>query len=226
MKRRDLLLGVSTAALTVAWARAAGAVGIIKSPVAPPRTLDAGDHLDRMWRDAYRRKIDPEAFMQRIFKQATGVLRRLNRDEIDEDTAAAQMLALHADAIRHPPAPREIQPLAASEIGVEEVMALLRRAIAGEASIIVSAPWRDVEHTYGDFSIGEWEFIGFRRARGINYIYEARAPGGRRGTHESWDAREGNPIFLLSNDEQDALDDLMEASEPQESSDQIHQSGS
>jgi len=36
------------------------------------------------------------------------------------------------------------------------------------------------------------------------------APDDRIGTYDSWSAREGNPVHLLTDDEQNALDDLIE----------------
>lgn len=89
-------------------------------------------------------------------------------------------------------------------------MALLRRAIAGEVRVVVMRPWKDVWHTNGDFSIDGWQLSGFKRSYGIKSVVEAISPDGRRGTHESWAAREGNPIHLLENDEQDDLSKLME----------------
>jgi hypothetical protein len=216
MHRRDFLRGVSTAALTAAWSRVAGAV---VRPAATPlprssRYLWAGERVDRMWRDVYRRRIDGEFYMQRVLNRSTEILRMLNCGEIDEITAAARMFALHSEALRNPPPPREIPPLPAGEIGVDEVMALLRRAIAGEARIVVEQPWKSVWHTEADFSIDGWRLTGFKRTHGIKSVVEAIAPDGRRGTHESWNSREGNPVHLLSDDEQDDLSRLMEGLTP------------
>ncbi|MBN9007153.1 MAG: hypothetical protein J0H40_17280 [Rhizobiales bacterium] len=202
-------------ALTAAWSRVARAAGIARVPAEPPapippRYLTAGDHVDRMWRDVYRRKIDGDHFLRAVFNNYIEELRKLNRGEVDEATAAARMLALHSEALCHPPSPREIPPLPADEVGVDEVMALLRRAIAGEVRIVVAQPWSDVCHTHGDLSIYGWRLTGFRRNYGIKYIESATSPDSRRGTRESWSAREGNPVYLLADDEQDALDDLIE----------------
>ncbi|MBN9007558.1 MAG: hypothetical protein J0H40_19345 [Rhizobiales bacterium] len=215
MRRRDLLRGVSMTALTAVWSRVARAAGIARVPAKPPapippRYFTAGDHIDRMWRDVYRRKIDSGHFMRTVFNSYLKELRKLNRGEVDEVSAAARMLALHSEALRYPAPPREISPLPADQVGVAEVMALLRRAIAGEVRIVVAQPWSDVCHTHGDFSIDGWRLTGFRRNYGIKYIESATSPDGRRGSHDSWSAREGNPVALLTDDEQDALDDLLE----------------
>jgi len=170
-----------------------------------------------MWRDVYRQTIDVDFFTQNVFKRSTDILRLKNNGEIDELTASARMLALHSEALGRPPPAREIPPLPTGEVGVDEVMTLLRRAIAGEARILVRQQWKDVWHTEGEFEIDGWRLSGFKRIYGIKSMIEATAPDGRRGTHESWNAREGNPIHLLSDDEQDALNDLMEATVPNES---------
>lgn len=105
-------------------------------------------------------------------------------------------------------------PVAAGEVGVEEVIDLLRRAIAGDARIVVERKWRDVWHTDGNFLIDGWRLSGFKRSYGIKYVSEAIAPDGRHGTYDGWSVREGNPVHLLSNDEQDALDEIMESLVP------------
>lgn len=210
MHRRDFLFGVSTAALTAAWSRAAGSVGMVAKPAtASPwpkssRYLWAGERLDYMWRDIYRRRIDASWFMEATFKRCAETTRALGAGEIDEITAAARMLALHSEALRHRPEPREIPPLPANEVGVDEVMALLRRAIAGEVDVVVD----------GDIVIDGWRLVGFKSGYGIRSIIEATAPDGRRGRHENWATREGNPAHLLENDEQDALSKLMEGLVP------------
>jgi hypothetical protein len=166
-----------------------------------------------MWRDVYRRLIDSDHFLS-SYNHALDIHRQWMRGEIDEITAAARTLALHSEALRHPPPPREIPPLPADEVGVAEVMALLRSALAGDARIVVAQPWSDVWHTEGDFSIDGWRMAGFKRSYGIKSVVEAISPDGRRGTHESWNAREGNPVHLLADEEQDALDRLLEGLTP------------
>lgn len=205
------------AALTAAWSRAAGAVGLVQSPAPPQqpsRYFTVADHINQMWRDIYRRKIDGEFYAQKIVRRTVDVMQRLDRGEIDEITASSRMLALHSEALQHPEPPREIPPLPADEVGVDEVMTLLRRAIAGEARIVVERPWTDIWHTDGAFAIDGWRLSGFKRRYGIKSMSEAIAPDGRRGTYDSWSAREGNPVHLLDNDEQDRLSKIMEALTP------------
>jgi hypothetical protein len=62
----------------------------------------------------------------------------------------------------------------------------------------------------GHFEIDGWEPRAFKRSYGIKYLDLAVAPDGRVGTYDSWSAREGNPVHLLSDDDQDRLDDIIE----------------
>jgi hypothetical protein len=215
MKRRDLLLGSVAAALTAAWSRVSGAVAIVRhaAPLTPSRYFGAGDHLDRMFRDRKRRLIDDEAF-NTAFDAAIKVLRASNDGEISDIDASARMLAVHSRALRHRPPVREIPPLPSDQVGVAEVMALLRRAISGESRIEIERPWREVFHSLGKFEIDGWKLLAFKRNRGIKYMDRAVAPDGRMGTYDSWTAREGNPVHLLTDDEQDMLDDLIEGNLP------------
>ena len=209
MIRRAFLIGTAATAIAAAWARVGGAVGIVKPPTLP-RSLDASDHLDRMIRDGHRRLISEDAWKE-AFPRATRILGQQNRGEIDPATAAGRMRAIHAEALRDPEPPREIPPLRADEVGVEEVTALLRRVIAGDATIEVKVPWKTVHHTYGGFTIDGWRFVGFRSSCGIKYVDNVVAPDGRSGTFDSFENREGNPVALLTDDEQDLLDDIIEA---------------
>jgi hypothetical protein len=212
MRRRDVLLGSVATALAAVWSRLAGAVAIVRQAAptpTPSRYFCACDQLDRMLRDRSRRLIDDDAF-DTAFNQAIEILRASNNRQIDDAEAAGRMLAVHSRALRHPPPPREILPLPPDEVGVAEAMALLRRAISGESRIEIERPWREVFHSLGKFEIDGWKLLAFKRNRGIKYLDRAVAPDGRMGTYDSWTAREGNPIHLLTDDEQDKLDDLIE----------------
>jgi hypothetical protein len=166
-----------------------------------------------MWRDLYRRLIDFEHFDQ-AFTEATSILRNSNRGTLSPEEAAAHMLAVHSEALRHRPPEREIPPLPADQVGIDEAMAVTRRAICGEGRIELERPWREVFHCYGHFEIDGWKLIAFKRSRGIQYLDRAAAPDGRVGTYDAWSEREGNPVYMLSDDEQDHLDDVIEGSEP------------
>jgi hypothetical protein len=212
MRRRDLLLGSVASSIASAWSRVAGAVAIVRQatpPVPPSRYHSAGDHLDRIYRDLYRRLMDPEHF-DRAFTQAISILQSENRGTLATEEAAARKLAVHSEALRHRPPAREILPLPPDQVGVHEVMTLLRRAICGESRIEIERPWREVFHTLGRVEIDGWRLTAFKRSHGIKYLDRAVATDGRVGTYDSWSAREGNPVHLLTDDEQDALDDLIE----------------
>jgi len=211
VKRRDVLLGSVATAFAATWSRVAGAVAIVRpapSPV-PPRYFSAGDHMDRMLRDFHRRLIDQGEF-DKAFGRAIEILGASNRGETDEIDASGRMLAVHSEALRHPPEPREMPPLPDDQVGVAEAVALLRRVISGEVRIRLARPWREVIHTLGQFEIDGWKLIAFKRSHGVKYLDSAVAPDGRTGTYDSWEAREGNPVHLLADDEQDRLDDIIE----------------
>jgi hypothetical protein len=55
-----------------------------------------------------------------------------------------------------------------------------------------------------------WQLTAFKRSYGIKYLDCAVAPDDRVGSYDSWSAREGNPVHLLTDDEQDRLDDIIE----------------
>ena len=175
-------------------------------------TIFAGDIIDLIWRDTHRRLIEHDAF-DVAFRAAIAVLRERNNDRIDEATAVERLQAIHAEALLHPVPLRKLllPPLRADEIGVGEVVALLRRVIAGESEIVVERPWSEVCHTHGLFEIDGWKFLAFKRNYGVKYIAGTVAPDGRRGTIDTFDAREGDPVMLLTNAEQDAFDDIIES---------------
>jgi hypothetical protein len=214
LKRRDLMLGSVASAIATAWSRLAGAVAIVRqaTPPTPSRYFGAGDHLDRMFRDFHRRLIDQSEF-DNAFGRAIEILGANNRGEINDIEASARMLDVHSRALRHRPPAREIPPLPLDQVGVDEATALLRRAISGESRIRLEQPWREVVHTLGRFEIDDWKLTAFRRNYGIKYLDRAVASDGRVGSYDSWDAREGNPVALLTDDEQDALNNLIEGTD-------------
>jgi hypothetical protein len=221
MKRRQFLYGSIATAISAAWGRLAGAVASIRQagPATPPTTpsqfYDVGDQLDSMWRNLHRRSIDPDYFANHAFSRAIAILRKRNIGEMTPEQAAEQIIAVHAEALRHPPPEREIAGLPPHQVGVDEVMAVLRRAISGESHIVVDRPWRELFHCVGHFEIDGWKLRGFKRSHGIKYLDRAVSPDGERvGTYESWEEREGNPVHLLTDREQDILDDILEEAEP------------
>jgi hypothetical protein len=134
-----------------------------------------------MWRDLYRRMIDPEPF-DPAFTEAISILRKSNRRELAHEDAAAQMLAVRFKVLRHRPPERDTSPLPADQVGVHEAMALLRRTIWGESRIELGEAWKEVSHGYGAFEIDGWRITAFKRSRGIKYLDRAVSPVG-------WDFR-------------------------------------
>lgn len=207
--RRGMLLGSLTTTLASVWSRIIG-VPRLPAPTPSQRPTWPTDVVGRLYRDTYRRLIDPDAF-DAAFDRAIEILRASNAGKIEREEAITRTLAIHSEALRHPPPPREIAPLRTDEVGVHEAMALLRRAIAGESLIELERPWGAVFHSYGQFAIDGWRLTAFRRNCGIKYLDAALSPDGRIGTYASWQARERNPVHLLFDEEQDRLDDLIEA---------------
>jgi hypothetical protein len=218
MKRRQFLYGSIATAISAAWGRLARAMPSIRSAEpaisstsdSTSRFYDVGAQLDRLWRDMHRRSIDTDYFVNQAFGRAIEILGRNNRGELTQEEAAEQMFAVHAEALRHPPPEREIPDLPADQVGVHEAMAVLRRAISGESHIVVERPWQELFHGLGDFEIDGWKMRGFKRSDGIKYLDRAVSADGRVGTYESWEEREGNPILLLADREQDILNDILE----------------
>ncbi|RXH24205.1 hypothetical protein XH99_29530 [Bradyrhizobium nanningense] len=206
--RRGILLGSLTTMLTSVWSRIIGAPRL-PAPAPSARPTWPTDVVSKLYRDMYRRLIDPDAF-DAAFDRATAVLRASIAGKIDCEEAITRLLAIRSEALRHPPPPREIAPLRADEVGVHEAMALLRRAIVGESHIELKYPWAEVFHSYGQFAIEGWKLTAFKRNYGIKYLDAALSPDGRTGTYDSWQAREGNPVHLLLDEEQDRLDELIE----------------
>lgn len=116
--KRGILLGGVAGAISAAWSRVLGSpVAIDGAPFAPARHVGSYDHIDRMYRDLYRRLIDPEHF-DRALTDAICILRQANDAELTQEEAAARMFAIHSEALDHPPPERDIPPLPADQIGV------------------------------------------------------------------------------------------------------------
>lgn len=183
MRRRQFLRGSIATVIAAAWGRLAQAVpSMRRAPPAPApdtadpsRLYDVGSQLDRIWRDAHRRSIDLDHFVNDTFDRAIAVLRQSNRGELTPQEAGRQMLAVHCKALRHPPSEREIPPLPPGQVGVDEAIAVLRKAIRGESRIVVDCPWPELFHGLAEFEIDGWKMCGFKRSHGITYLDRAVA---------------------------------------------------
>lgn len=118
-----------------------------------------------------------------------------------------------AEARLHPPPANDLPPLQPGQIGVEEVMAVLRRIATGMARPHIIHPadgWRHLWHTIGQFEADGWIVDAFKRTSGMRYVSSVRAPDGRTADYEYFEGREGDPFSLLEDDEQDALCDVLD----------------
>jgi hypothetical protein len=167
--------------------------------------------LDAEWR---RRRISAEAF--RFGTARWRDLASLAADAVRE----GRPVDLHSEigevmssvlAMPQPAAP-VLPPLPKGQVGVEEVLDLLRRVLAGRADARMVAPplqWSDVWHDTGEIRIDGWTLRLSAQEGGVSYTAEAVAPDGRRSDQEAFEAREGDPYALLSDDEQAQLDGMV-----------------
>jgi hypothetical protein len=99
-------------------------------------------------------------------------------------------------------------------IPVEEIVTLLREAIAGTVPVRPVGPtWHDVYAGDVTFQIGDWKVEVFNDCDSFDYINSVEAPDGRRAVFgDWWDGREIPicPENQLSNAEIGALEELME----------------
>lgn len=98
-------------------------------------------------------------------------------------------------------------------IPVDEVVALLRRAIAGEVPLRLSdsaMPWSYWNNI--DFKIGDWTICFFNDCGELDYCDNAIAPDGRKADYDDWCGGElwRDPITELSSEERHALEQMLE----------------
>jgi hypothetical protein len=106
-------------------------------------------------------------------------------------------------------------------VAVGEVVAVLRRILSGDAVPKLVSPksgWKHLIHSIGEFAVDGWTIHAFKRNEGVKYVDKAVAPDGRTGNFDLFSSREGEPIDLLEDDEQDRLDAIIEALPPVEAS--------
>lgn len=100
-------------------------------------------------------------------------------------------------------------------IPVDEIVMLLREAIAGRISIRPVGPtWNEVYAGDVAFWFGDWKIEIFNDCDSFDYINSVESPDGRRAVFEDWwDGREIPicPENQLSNAEVGKLAELMEA---------------
>ena len=183
---------------------------------------------DKLYRDWHRRRIDDDAFhaaQDRFHELHDRVWNRFEKwhplmPEID---------AILEEARRHPAPRTELPPLPKGAVAVEEVVAVLRRILSGEAVPQLVSPksgWKHLFHSIGEFTADGWAIHAFKRNEGVKYVDRAIAPDGRAGNFDFFASREGGPIDLLEDDEQDRLDAIIEALPPVEASNAVVETAS
>lgn len=168
---------------------------------------------DKLWRDLHRRTVSLDAYEAAVDRLGD-IHRAVFDDAADHAPFMTELAEILSEARRHPAEQTEIPPPAPGEIEVEEVIAVLRKIIRREAIPRVIFPesgrWRELWHSIGEFEVDGWRIEAWKRNEGMNYVHLAVAPDGRKATYDDFEKREGNPYALLDNEEQDALDDILE----------------
>ncbi len=99
-------------------------------------------------------------------------------------------------------------------IPVDEIVAVLRGAIAGDIPIRCVGPtWHDVYAGDVSFSFGAWKIEIFNDCDSFDYINSVEAPDGRKAVFEDWYGDREVPVCLenqLSRDELSELTELLE----------------
>lgn len=93
-----------------------------------------------------------------------------------------------------------------------EVVTLLHRAIAGQVTLRLIKPdlsWEKVYCGVVGFQAGDWTIYFFNDCASLDYCDSASAPDGRVGTFDAWSEAGEEPIALLSEAAQRALEDLL-----------------
>lgn len=164
--------------------------------------------LDAEWR---RRRITAEAFRlgtarwRDLASAAADAVRDGRTVDLHAEIEGVMPLVLALPR----PAAAALPPLPSDRVAVAEVLDLLRRVLAGRSDARMVAPplvWSDVWHETGDLRIDGWTVRFSAREGGISYTVEAVSPDGRRSDQEAFEAREGDPLALLSDEEQELLD--------------------
>ncbi len=208
---RDTVVRIlSEADLRIAWCR----------PVDIEWVVACLNLRDRLSRDWHRRRIDDDAF-----HAAQDRLQELHDrvwDRFEEwRPLMPELDTILEEARRHPQALTELPPLPKGGVAVAEVVAVLRRILSGDAVPRLVSPksgWKHLFHSIGEFTADGWTIHAFKRNEGVKYVDKAVSPDGRTGNFDFFASREGGPIDLLEDDEQDRLDVIIEGLPPVEAS--------
>jgi hypothetical protein len=108
-------------------------------------------------------------------------------------------------------------------ISMAEVADVLRRAARGEIPVTVNFPYVPNERSSVDFQAEGFTISIYDDAGCLDYVDWALTPDGRRCAFDDWvnaakkaKLETGNPLHLLSEDEQEALQTILVAAPSQE----------
>jgi hypothetical protein len=95
-----------------------------------------------------------------------------------------------------------------------EIAELFRRALRGEVKIVaVGQSWKDAYAGNVDLRIDGYKLVIFNDCDQVDYVDSATAPDGRIADFDDWWIGKDEPVDLLTDEEQDRLETLMEAAE-------------
>jgi hypothetical protein len=108
-------------------------------------------------------------------------------------------------------------------ISMAEIADLLKRVVRGEIPVTVDFPYVPNESASANFHAEGFTISIYDDAGCLDYVDWALAPDGRRCAFDDWGApgktaklETGNPLDLLSEDEQEALQAILVAAQIQE----------
>ncbi len=95
-----------------------------------------------------------------------------------------------------------------------EIAELFRSALRGETKIFtVGGSWTEIYAANVEVRIDGYKLAIFNDCNQVDYVDSATAPDGRIADFDDWMIGNDEPIDLLTDEEQDRLEALMEAAE-------------
>jgi hypothetical protein len=95
-----------------------------------------------------------------------------------------------------------------------EIAELFRRALRGEAKIFtVGGSWTEIYAANVEVRIDGYKLAIFNDCNQVDYVDRAIAPDGRESEFDDWWFAHDEPVDLLTDEEQDRLETLMEAAQ-------------
>jgi hypothetical protein len=93
-----------------------------------------------------------------------------------------------------------------------EVSEQIRRALRGEAHVLVTERCSWVDAYCGDVAVmvGDWRMVFFNDCGELDYCASARAPDGREGDFDEWYDDQQEPVELLTPEEYRDFERMLE----------------